>query len=272
MEHGEAPTAGLKSPLLLETDQVQVTVAQGLSSKKMVHDTLKAKIKPMASVQTDQSTPQPVDTAGMGYRDGSEHVEAVGMPSGEGKGPSCGTSWTCGGNHCARSCPKGNSQVFGSCWTCGGNHFSRECPKGDAGRRESWWQRQREGDYVLQLWRWSGTERRSVRRRCGRSSMRRRRTEATAACRRVGTSAGWRRACGCSAANVGGVVRGGDGVCLLGFHHSCTARSSTRRRRPEDQIRPMDAAHWAGSDTQQSSGGTSCRKCTGERPASVRLS
>ena len=86
MEHGE-PTAGLKSPLLLEMlpDQVQVTVAQGLSSKKVVHDTLKAKIKPMASVQTDQSTPQPVDTAGMGYRDGSKHVEAVEMLSGEGK-------------------------------------------------------------------------------------------------------------------------------------------------------------------------------------------
>ena len=116
MEHGEAPTAGLKSPLLLEMppDQVRVTVAQGLSSKKVVHDTLRAKIKLMASVQTDQSTLQPVDTGEMGYRDGSEHVEAAGMLNGEGKGPSCGTSWTCGGNHCARSCPKGNSQVFGS--------------------------------------------------------------------------------------------------------------------------------------------------------------
>ena len=41
-----------------------------------------------------------------------------------------------------------------------------------------------------------------------------------------------------------------------------------RRRRPEDQIRPMDAAHWAGSDTQQSFGGDAGR---GERPASGRL-
>ena len=116
MEHGEEPIAGLKSPLLLEMllDQVQVTVAQCLSSKKVVHDTLKAKIKLMASVQTDQSTPQPVDTAGMGHRDSSEHVEAVEMLNGQEKGPPCGTSWTCGGNHCARSCPKGNSQVSGS--------------------------------------------------------------------------------------------------------------------------------------------------------------
>ena len=83
-----------------------MTVVQGLSSKKVVHDTLKAKIKPMASVQTDQSTPH----------DGSEYVEAAGMLNGEGKGPPCGTSWTCGGNFCARSCPKGNSQVFGSCF------------------------------------------------------------------------------------------------------------------------------------------------------------
>ena len=58
------------------------------------------------------------------------------------------------------------------------------------------------------------------------------------------------------------------------FYHSCTARSRTRRRRgPEDQTRPMDAAQLAGSDTQQSFGGAAGRGeravdsagCTGEK-------
>ena len=54
-EHGEEPTVGLKASLLLEMlpDQVQLAVAQGLSSKKLDYDSLKAKIKLMANVQMD---------------------------------------------------------------------------------------------------------------------------------------------------------------------------------------------------------------------------
>ena len=122
-EHREEPTAGLKASLLLEMlpDQVQVAVAQRLTSMKVDYDTLKAQIKLMASAHTGFLTPQPVDIGTMGYQDDSEYVEAVGTQKGEGEGPSSGTSWTCGRNHFARSCPKGNSEVFGSCWTCGGN-------------------------------------------------------------------------------------------------------------------------------------------------------
>ena len=151
-EHGEEPTTGLKASLLLEMlpDQVQLTVAQGLSSKKLDYDTLKAKIKLMANVQSDYSTPQPMDIGEMQCYDEDVNVEAVGVQKGKGKGPAFGTCWTCGGSHFARSCPKGNnkgqkgfgkgedkgkgkgkltSPMYGSCWTCGGNHFSRECPK-----------------------------------------------------------------------------------------------------------------------------------------------
>ena len=58
-EHGEDPTSGLKASLLLEMlpYQVRLTVAQGLSSKKLDYDTLVAKIKLVASVQSDYSTP-----------------------------------------------------------------------------------------------------------------------------------------------------------------------------------------------------------------------
>ena len=155
-EHGEEPTTGLKASLLLEMlpDHVQLTVAQGMSSKKLEYDTLKAKIKLMANVQSDYSTPQPMDIGEMQCCDEDMNVEAVGVQKGKGKGPAFGTCWTCGGSHFARSCPKGNSKgpkgfgkgeekgkgkgkptgpMYGSCWTCGGNHFSRECPKGDGG-------------------------------------------------------------------------------------------------------------------------------------------
>ena len=156
-EHGEEPTTRLKASLLLEMlpDQVQLTVAQGLSSKKLDYDTLKAKIKLMASVQSDYSTPQPMDIGEMEYHVDNEDAEAVAIQKGKGKGLSYGPCWTCGGNHSATSCPKGNNKgqkgfgggggeegkgkgkssgpMFGSCWTCGGNHFSRECPKGDGG-------------------------------------------------------------------------------------------------------------------------------------------
>ena len=78
-EHGEEPTTGLKASLLLEMlpDQVQLTVAQGLSSKKLDFDTLKAKIKLMANVQSDYSTPQPMDTVEMQCYDEDVNVEAV---------------------------------------------------------------------------------------------------------------------------------------------------------------------------------------------------
>ena len=80
-EHGEEPTTGLKASLLLEMlpHQVQLTVAQGLRSKKLDYDTLKAKIKLMANVQSDYSTPQPMDTGEMQCYDEDVNVEVVGV-------------------------------------------------------------------------------------------------------------------------------------------------------------------------------------------------
>ena len=94
-EHGEEPTTGLKASLLLEMlpDQVQLTVAQGLSSKKLDYDTLKAKIELMASVQSDYSTPQPMDIGEMEYHVDNEDVEAVAIQKGKGKGLSYGPCW-----------------------------------------------------------------------------------------------------------------------------------------------------------------------------------
>ena len=91
-------------------DQVQLTVAQGLSSKKLDYGTLKAKMKLMASVQSDCSTRQPMDIGEMEYHVDNEDVEAVAIQKGKGKGLSYGLCWTCGGNHLARSCPKGNNK------------------------------------------------------------------------------------------------------------------------------------------------------------------
>ena len=156
-EHSEEPTTGLKASLLLEMlpDHVQLTVAQGMSSKKLDYDTLKAKIKLMANVQTDYATPKPMDIGEMEQYDWDANVEAVGMQKGKGKGPMHGSCWTCGGNHFSRDCPKGGGKghkasgkgepkgkgkgkssgpVYGSCWSCGGPHFSKDCPKGAGGK------------------------------------------------------------------------------------------------------------------------------------------
>ena len=89
---------------------MQLTVAQGLSSKKLDYDTLKAKIKLMANVQSDNPTPQPMDIGEMQCYDEDVNVEVVGVQKGKGKGPAFGTCWTCGGSHFARSCPKGNNK------------------------------------------------------------------------------------------------------------------------------------------------------------------
>ena len=84
-EHGEEPTTGLKASLLLEMlpDHVQLTVAQGVGSKKLEYDTLKAKIKLMANVQSDYSTPQPMDIGEMQCCDEDVNVEAVGVQKGK---------------------------------------------------------------------------------------------------------------------------------------------------------------------------------------------
>ena len=155
-EHGEEPTAGLKASLLLEMlpDAVQLTVAQGMNSKRLDYDSLKAKVKLMANVQMDYATPRPMDIGEAEEEHDGEYMEVVGAAKGKGKGPMYGSCWTCGGNHFSRDCPKGGGKskkgngqgdekgkgkgksigpMFGSCWTCGGAHFSRDCPKGDGG-------------------------------------------------------------------------------------------------------------------------------------------
>ena len=119
-EHGdtEKPTEGLKAALLLEMlpEQAQLTVAQNMNV--LDYEALKSRVKFMASVQVDMTTPKPMDIGEAGERHIEEHgcdqgfyhdfgLDAVGAQKGGGKGP-----------------------LYGSCWSCGGAHFQSECPKG----------------------------------------------------------------------------------------------------------------------------------------------
>ena len=62
----------------------------GMSSKKLDYDTLKAKIKLMANVQIDYSTPKPMDIGDVqtvdANQDDHEWVDGVGAQKGKGKG------------------------------------------------------------------------------------------------------------------------------------------------------------------------------------------
>lgn len=165
-EHGEEPTPGLKASLLLEMlpEPIQLTVAQGLPSRKLDYDALKSKVKLMASVQTDLATPKPMDigetaegygVGGWGAEEWDWGVEAVAAQKGKGRGPLYGSCWNCGGAHYQNECPKGSAKGvkgkgkgdgaakgkgkgqsagpwYGSCWTCGGAHYQHECPRGGA--------------------------------------------------------------------------------------------------------------------------------------------
>ena len=165
-EHNDGPTEGLKAALLLEMipESVQLTVAQGLTSRSPSYQAMKEQIKLMAAVQLDYCTPKPMDIGETGERmgedwgenteDWGEDVGAVGARKGKGRGPMHGSCWTCGGAHYQSECPKGSGKgplgkgkgegptkgkgksktrapMFGSCWTCGGAHFAADCPKGE---------------------------------------------------------------------------------------------------------------------------------------------
>ena len=169
-EHGEEVPEGLKAALLMEMlpENVQMTVAQGMS-KKFDYDALKAKIRLMASVHTEMSTPQPMEVDALQEQQfdwehgGGEwgEVDAVAKGKGRGSGPMFGSCWTCGGPHFSNECPKnGQSEkggkggaksagkgdaigkgkgkgklrtpMYGSCWICGGPHFQADCPQGQA--------------------------------------------------------------------------------------------------------------------------------------------
>ena len=69
-EHGEKPTEGLMASLLLEMlpDHVQLTVARGMFSRKLVYEELKAKVKRIANVQvtTRRRSPWTSATCGAG--------------------------------------------------------------------------------------------------------------------------------------------------------------------------------------------------------------
>ena len=167
-EHGEEPTMGLKASLLLEMlpEGAQMTILQGMDTKKLDYEALKGKIKMMANIQVDNATPKPMDIGEMKcvieegwdeYEDSVDYgidevgtqvchrcggighlarecgtAKGKGKDGAKGQGKSLGKGWSDKGKG------KGQYNDFGvkgggknkGCFTCGGNHFARECPKG----------------------------------------------------------------------------------------------------------------------------------------------
>ena len=168
-EHGEEPTMGLKASLLLEMlpEGAQMTILQGMDTKKLDYEALKGKIKMMANIQIDNATPKPMDIGEMkrdleeAWHDfdyGEEYdVDEVGAQSchrcggighfarecgtakgkgkdgAKGKGKSIGKGWNDKGKGKGQFHElSGKSGGKGKgCFNCGGNHFARECPKGN---------------------------------------------------------------------------------------------------------------------------------------------
>ena len=98
-------------------EAVRLTLARGMSTRRLDYDALKIKIKLMANAHMDNCTPKPMDVGELHveYEDYDSEKEGCGehvhvVAKGKGRGPMFGSCWTCGGAHCQHGCPKGGGK------------------------------------------------------------------------------------------------------------------------------------------------------------------